>query len=911
MTTINARPMHDARNRFLVGFAACLAMATGALAGPTTAMLQAREDFLRANPQAAFYEANPGEITTVYNGPLGVGQSARASADAFVAANAGLFGVDPGDLVPGSIAGPGHEVIPVMHNGDGTYKFTLFSYLQQVNGVPVFRADLRVLVRNEPGYPVVLAKSALARLEDFGVNAAAVTPWAIQTARNNATMRFPGMLRFTAPETIVWAGQDGKPDRARLATTFIGQAFTAASPRYMKQRIVADAVTGQILFTENQIIHFDVSGKATGMATPGKKADPCENEVETPLPYLGVWIAQEKVFADKDGNFLIPNQGITPVVVEAELAGKYFRTHIGSSSGVVAEAQSKSVIPPGSTKFIFNEANNDQTKRGGVNAYYNANVARDFLLAINPEYPTITSQLDWPVNVNVAGTCNAFYDGASINFFLAGDGCPNTAYSDVVWHEYGHHIVNRAGSGQGQYGEGFSDTVGVLISDEPILGYGFQGNCAAGIRTAVNNIQYPCDGPIHDCGQLFSGCVWETRNELLALDPTNYRKIINDLTMNSVLLHQGTLITPQITIDFLTLDDDDGTILNGTPHYPQISKGFGEHNMDAPPLGMVAFFYAKDKPQVIKPSQTFKMPVLVTPVVSSPVPATGKLVYNINGGEFQTVDMIVTGNNEYLAEFPAANCTDIINWYVQVTTTPGAKLATDPSTAPFDTHRTLVAYGLKQGTTTVGFNTGLPSDWSASGLWHVTDQCTPGQISCDGGKFAYFGFDATCNFANGLPVAGELSSSILKVPTVGPPALEFCYRFGVESGPPYDAGEVLINGTPVWQASQNPFWSDVKINLNAYAGQDVQIQFVFDSIDGQLNSNLGWQVDGIRLVGQVADCTKTCDPDCDLSGTLNIDDFICFQTLYAISDPKADCDADGTLNIDDFICFQTLYAIGC
>jgi choice-of-anchor B domain-containing protein len=54
-----------------------------------------------------------------------------------------------------------------------------------------------------------------------------------------------------------------------------------------------------------------------------------------------------------------------------------------------------------------------------------------------------------------------------------------------------------------------------------------------------------------------------------------------------------------------------------------------------------------------------------------------------------------------------------------------------------------------------------------------------------------------------------------------------------------------------------------------------------------------------------------CYPDCDASGTLDIDDFICFQTFFAIGDPYADCDASGTLDIDDFICFQTFFAIGC
>jgi hypothetical protein len=54
-----------------------------------------------------------------------------------------------------------------------------------------------------------------------------------------------------------------------------------------------------------------------------------------------------------------------------------------------------------------------------------------------------------------------------------------------------------------------------------------------------------------------------------------------------------------------------------------------------------------------------------------------------------------------------------------------------------------------------------------------------------------------------------------------------------------------------------------------------------------------------------------CYPDCDSSGALNIDDFICFQTFFAIGDTYADCDSSGNLNIDDFICFQTFFALGC
>jgi hypothetical protein len=50
--------------------------------------------------------------------------------------------------------------------------------------------------------------------------------------------------------------------------------------------------------------------------------------------------------------------------------------------------------------------------------------------------------------------------------------------------------------------------------------------------------------------------------------------------------------------------------------------------------------------------------------------------------------------------------------------------------------------------------------------------------------------------------------------------------------------------------------------------------------------------------------------DADSSGTLDIDDFIVFQTLFALGDPAADYDANCQLNIDDFIAFQTYFALG-
>jgi hypothetical protein len=63
--------------------------------------------------------------------------------------------------------------------------------------------------------------------------------------------------------------------------------------------------------------------------------------------------------------------------------------------------------------------------------------------------------------------------------------------------------------------------------------------------------------------------------------------------------------------------------------------------------------------------------------------------------------------------------------------------------------------------------------------------------------------------------------------------------------------------------------------------------------------------------------TSTCYANCDGSTTvpfLNVNDFVCFQGLFAAGNSAANCDGSTLppiLNISDFVCFQGLFAAGC
>jgi hypothetical protein len=66
-------------------------------------------------------------------------------------------------------------------------------------------------------------------------------------------------------------------------------------------------------------------------------------------------------------------------------------------------------------------------------------------------------------------------------------------------------------------------------------------------------------------------------------------------------------------------------------------------------------------------------------------------------------------------------------------------------------------------------------------------------------------------------------------------------------------------------------------------------------------------VDNFTMAGG----TAPCYPDCNGDAVLNLADFGCFQTKFALGDPYADCNGDSVLNLADFGCFQTKFALGC
>ncbi|MBL4591801.1 MAG: hypothetical protein JKY96_07565, partial [Phycisphaerales bacterium] len=544
----------------------------------TPARARAMSDFKAVNTNTQFSTHKDGRIGRVYGRAFSHGTSTAESVQSFINQHADMWGVDVNELAPVGPFEDGRHTQPIYYLPEfDAYKFTATYFTQTRAGLPVYGSKLVLLTRNEEGNPLVLASSQLFDTSNFNPEPAIARGAVDHNALiETAKTRYKGDVQLVSTERMIYAGDEINPN-----TPVVTDISIMVIDGFDKIEMITDAKTGEVISSESILCTIDATGNVSGFATEGVAADFCENDISMPLPYLNVSLQGGGAsITDVNGNYTIPNGGVSNVTIDATLDGQWFNVSnfLGSET-----AESVTGNPAAALNIVFNALNNDEQVRAQVNVYVEANRIRDLVLQANPAYPLVANtQMDIFVN-RTDGFCpgNAWYDPSidTINFCLSGGGSPNTAWSSVVHHEYGHHLVSAGGSGQGQYGEGTGDVMSLIILDDPDLGVGFFGSCGGALRSAINSFVYPCATDGHACAPLLSGVVWQTRELLVATEPANYQQLLMNWHVNSILLHSGSLITPQITIDYLTLDDDDADIGNGTPHYFEINGGFSVHNM--------------------------------------------------------------------------------------------------------------------------------------------------------------------------------------------------------------------------------------------------------------------------------------------------------------------------------------------
>ncbi len=121
--------------------------------------------------------------------------------------------------------------------------------------------------------------------------------------------------------------------------------------------------------------------------------------------------------------------------------------------------------------------------------------------------------------------------------------------------------------------------------------------------------------------------------------------------------------------------------------------------------------------------------------------------------------------------------------------------------------------------------------------------------------------------------------------------------------------DVAVEGQFVWTSGEPVVYTNWNGGEPNNSGGIEHYTEMFGS-NGMWNDNQNLPP-GLLVYPLVEVIAAACYPDCNGDGTLNLADFGCFQTKFALADPYADCNGDSLLNLADFGCFQTKFALGC
>jgi Zn-dependent metalloprotease len=443
----------------------------------------------------------------------------------------------------------------------------------------------------------------------------------------------PGTLKFvpalTAGERPAekYEGAPGRGYRHRLVWEV---AFRrAGDPATWTAKV--DARSGGILslFDNNDY------AQVTGGIYPTTNSDP---ETVVGLPFANVTNGTTKV-TDAAGNYTYSSGTAT-----VTLNGKYIK--MADTCGSI----SKSDNTTGNIAFGTSGGTDCTTPgSGGAGNTHSARTGYYHLTNINRKAAGFLAGNAWlngtlTANMNINQTCNAFWNGSTVNFYRSGGGCSNTGEIAAVFlHEWGHGMDTNSGGAASDKGTGeaVGDTFAFLETKDACIGKNFRPgvactNCnstCTGVRdlasfaiggshtiakpanvasdTGINCDRFTCpylasgispyQGPMgyegHCESYIASSSNWDLAQSLISywgtttgwskMDAIWYKSLTPSKSAYQVV--SGGKCNPAATVNgcgasnwytvFLSADDDDGNLSNGTPNGCRIWDAYNAHGI--------------------------------------------------------------------------------------------------------------------------------------------------------------------------------------------------------------------------------------------------------------------------------------------------------------------------------------------
>ncbi|MFN7976184.1 MAG: putative Ig domain-containing protein, partial [Acidobacteriota bacterium] len=537
-----------------------------------------------------------GVALRVEESPLVPRQVMVDKAIAFLRANPDLFSVDPSDLVVNEKAtGPVLDYLYYIHL-DWTF-----------HGIPVEGAQ--IVFRVNHGNLVQVGSdyvSGAIRDLDPVASVPREEAWAIVRSYTHATLEDvavdPGRL-VVMPVSAYPVTDVANPAPIAYRLVWVLQFQRPGVMGTWEARV--DAHSGQILVFKDANLYGQIQG---GVFTTDKP----QVEAKHPFAFADYGAG---LYANAAGTF--PGNSGT-----STMSGQFVNTNDTCGAASLA-ANAQGLIDFGTsggtdcTTPGFGGNGNTHSSR---TQYFNVEAIREKARAFLPANAWLASQLG--VNVNINQTCNAYWNGTTLNFFRSGGGCGNTGeLPGVSLHEWGHGMDQNDGGPTGGSGESYADICWMVMGHVSCIGNGFfnSGNCTGygdpcfnctGIRqhdyaqhqsgnphtpatdqTLCGGGGGPCGREVHCESSPSSEAMWDlAARDLITwgLDANSAWMLVDKLWFASrptaaalffSCNNNNSCTNGQLYNVLRVVDDCDGNLANGTPHASAIFGAMGRHQI--------------------------------------------------------------------------------------------------------------------------------------------------------------------------------------------------------------------------------------------------------------------------------------------------------------------------------------------
>jgi hypothetical protein len=253
-------------------------------------------------------------------------------------------------------------------------------------------------------------------------------------------------------------------------------------PEVAQWEVMVDAASGEVVSFMDMVQHQQ-ERQVTGGVYPLTNTGICPNAAQCgtmqsgwPMPFTDTGLASPNNFANSAGVFMFPGGTATTT-----LTGRF--VDIVDTCGSISASSGTGNINLGGTNN-----QHDCTSGGGSagntpssrSAFYEVNRIAEQARGWLPTNTWLNSRLT--TNVNIIDTCNAFWNGTSINFFRSGGGCRNTGeIAGVFDHEWGHGLDdNDAAGALSNSSEAYADIAAIYRLQTSCVGHGFFDNSSSG-----------------------------------------------------------------------------------------------------------------------------------------------------------------------------------------------------------------------------------------------------------------------------------------------------------------------------------------------------------------------------------------------------------------------------------------------